>query len=112
VQSELAVRVSSWRSRIDPILAAEEDRSAFDIHDYGSKILERLQDTKQQPAEAAAAAAAAEKAAAEEAAEQQHRNDAAGAEAEVVDFKQVAGATDSFEVCRVFAAMLQLVNNR
>jgi hypothetical protein len=41
VQSELAVRVSSWRTRIDPILAAEEDRSAFDIHDYGTKIISR-----------------------------------------------------------------------
>jgi condensin-2 complex subunit H2 len=112
VQSELAVRVSSWRSRIDPILAAEEDRSAFDIHDYGSKILERLQETKPQPA-GAEAAAEAEVAAAEKAAEEQgQQNDAAGAEAEIVDFKQVAGATDSFEVCRLFAAMLQLVNNR
>jgi hypothetical protein len=113
VQSELAVRVSSWRSRIDPILAAEEDRSAFDIHDYGSKILTRLQDTKQQPEDNAAAAAA--EAAAKEAAEQleqQQQNDAAGGEPEIVDFKQVAGASDSFEVCRLFAAMLQLVNNR
>jgi hypothetical protein len=108
------VRVSSWRSRIDPILAAEEDRSAFDIHDYGSKILTRLQDTKQQPEDAAAAAAAAEEAAAQQAAEQlqQQQNDAAGGEPEIVDFKQVAGASDSFEVCRLFAAMLQLVNNR
>jgi hypothetical protein len=113
VQSELAVRVSSWRSRIDPILAAEEDRSAFDIHDYGSKILTRLQDTKQQPEDGTAAAAA--EAAAKEAAaqlEQQQQNDAAGGEPEIVDFKQVAGASDSFEVCRLFAAMLQLVNNR
>lgn len=105
VQSELAVRVSGWRSRIDPILAAEEDRSAFDIHTYGSKILERLQDTQPAAAEAEAAA--------EKAAEQQRQqNDAAGCEAEIVDFKQVAGASDSFEVCRLFAAMLQLVNNR
>jgi hypothetical protein len=110
VQSELAVRVSSWRSRIDPILAAEEDRSAFDIHDYGSKILTRLQDTKPEDAAAAAADAAAKEAA--EQLEQQQQIDAAGGEPEIVDFKQVAGASDSFEVCRLFAAMLQLVNNR
>lgn len=94
VQSELAVRVSGWRARIDPILAAEEDRSAFDIHDYGTKILDRLVDvteTKEQEQQ-----------------QQQQQSDAA----ENVDFKQVAAAQDSFEVCRLFAAMLQLVNNR
>jgi hypothetical protein len=39
-QSALAQRVSGWRSRIDPVLAAEEDRSAFDIHMYGTHILD------------------------------------------------------------------------
>ncbi|KAF8057098.1 rpsL [Scenedesmus sp. PABB004] len=92
VQSELAVRVSGWRARIDPILAAEEDRSAFDIHTYGTAILTGL--------------AAAAPAPGDDEGEQPPSGGAA------VDFKQVARAADSFEVCRLFAAMLQLVNNR
>lgn len=95
MQSELAVRVSGWRARIDPILAAEEDRSAFDIHDYGTKILDNLVEGTETDAP-----------------EQVQQPTAAAAESAVVDFKQVAAAQDSFEVCRLFAAMLQLVNNR
>eukprot|EP00879_Flechtneria_rotunda_P013631 GHRR01014238.1.p1 GENE.GHRR01014238.1~~GHRR01014238.1.p1 ORF type:complete len:328 (+),score=145.06 GHRR01014238.1:591-1574(+) len=89
VQSELAVRVSGWRARIDPILAAEEDRSAFDMHKYGTKLLDRLMEFKQVEVQ-----------------QQQQEQDI------VADFQQVAAAEDSFEVCRLFAAMLQLVNNR
>lgn len=44
-QSELAQRVSTWRQRIDPILRAEEDRSAFDIHTYGTHVLDRYKPT-------------------------------------------------------------------
>lgn len=96
--------MSTWRQRIDPILKAEEDRGAFDIHEYGTHIIGRLvdvtevndQDTTQAPEETAAAAAAG----------------GVSSSSDPADFAQVAGATDAFEVCRVFAAMLQLVNNR
>jgi hypothetical protein len=37
---------------------------------------------------------------------------AAAGSSGVADFVHVVGASDSFEVCRTFAAMLQLVNNR
>ena len=63
-------------------------------------ITQQQQEQEGGDQEAAAAAAAA--AAAGDAAQ---NNKAA-------DFAAVAGAADSFEVCRVFAAMLQLVNNR
>lgn len=76
------VRVSTWRQRIDPVLSAEEDRSAFDIHDYGGAILRPL-------------------------------GDASGDKPEdPVPFKQVVACSNRFEVARMFAAMLQLVNNR
>jgi len=102
-QSELAQRVSTWRQRIDPILKAEEDRSAFDIHTYGTRILERLVTvhTAEEEQEAAAAAAAAGS-----------NRGSNTSSSDAADFVEVAGASDSFEVCRVFAAMLQLVNNR
>lgn len=36
----------SWRSKIDPVLAAEESRSNFDIQQYGERILTRIQGNK------------------------------------------------------------------
>ncbi|KAI8476661.1 MAG: hypothetical protein J3K34DRAFT_516252 [Monoraphidium minutum] len=82
-QSDLQVRVATWRQRIDPVLSAEEDRSAFDIHDYGGAILTRLGGEEQ-----------------------------AASEEEAKPFRQVVACDNPFEVARMFAAMLQLVNNR
>ena len=36
--SDLACRVNKWRENIVPILEEEENRTAFDIHGYGSKV--------------------------------------------------------------------------
>jgi len=83
VESDLQVRVSTWRQRIDPVLSAEEDRSAFDIHDYGGAILERLDD-----------------------------NNIADNQTVAIPFQRVVACDNRFEVARMFAAMLQLVNNR
>lgn len=82
------VRVATWRQRIDPVLSAEEDRSAFDIHDYGGAILERLGGKNNEV-------------------EQQEARDG-----EAVLFQRVVACDNRFEVARMFAAMLQLVNNR
>ncbi|GAX84106.1 hypothetical protein CEUSTIGMA_g11529.t1 [Chlamydomonas eustigma] len=99
VQTELAQRVTTWRSRIDPVLKEEEFRQTFDLQHYGEKILGRLQEEGgligQQTAHSAAAVDAA-----------------AAAAAAVLDFSQVAGSELRFEVSRTFAAMLQLINNR
>lgn len=48
VQTELAQRVSSWRTRIDPVLKEEEVRHTFDLQMYGEKILGKLQSTSDQ----------------------------------------------------------------
>lgn len=42
VVTELAQRVGDWRSRIDPLLKAEESRASFDLQSYGEKILGKL----------------------------------------------------------------------
>jgi hypothetical protein len=89
------VRVSTWRQRIDPVLSAEEDRSAFDIHNYGGAILERL--------------------GAEEAHDGGGDNNRGSGDADAeapVPFQRVVACGNRFEVARMFAAMLQLVNNR
>jgi hypothetical protein len=96
-QSQLQVRVSTWRQRIDPVLAAEEERNAFDIHTYGSRLLDSL---------GTAVVTAAGDGAGEAAEEEE------AAAAAVPFARLVAAAHDRHEVSRTFAAMLQLVNNR
>eukprot|EP00775_Hariotina_reticulata_P013859 gene13859-13981_t len=97
-----------WRARIDPILAAEEDRTAFDIHDYGTKIISKLAELDVSKDKSPATLAASK---------QQHTNNSKAQRAaddsnDRAGFADVAAASNSFEVCRLFAAMLQLVNNR
>ncbi|XP_068083154.1 condensin-2 complex subunit H2 [Anabrus simplex] len=40
VQSDLAKRVNQWHESIRPVLEAAEKRGHFDIHEYGSRVLE------------------------------------------------------------------------
>jgi hypothetical protein len=40
--TDLAMRVRSWHERIAPKLEAVEKRGDFDIHNYGSKIIDRF----------------------------------------------------------------------
>ncbi|KXZ49628.1 hypothetical protein GPECTOR_20g485 [Gonium pectorale] len=100
VQSDLARRVSGWRNRIDPVLKAEESRSAFDIQDYGERILGRLSGLKITDA-------------GEDGAEREAQEPAAAAaEPPCVSFSKVAINLEKYEVSRMFSAMLQLINNR
>ncbi|KAF5840392.1 hypothetical protein DUNSADRAFT_16940 [Dunaliella salina] len=89
VQSELAQRVSGWRTKIDPVLKDEEGRSNFDIQMYAERIIKRLQDATHNAAEGSTSSS-------------QH----------VAGFEAVAKEDVSYEVSRTFAAMLQLINNR
>ncbi|ONK75006.1 uncharacterized protein A4U43_C03F12330 [Asparagus officinalis] len=41
-QTELATRVSTWKQRIEQTLEEQDTHSAFDIHQYGEMILDRL----------------------------------------------------------------------
>lgn len=112
VQSDLSRRVSSWRQRIGPMLQFEESRASFDIQDYGERLLGKLSDLKigdvHQPAKPPAPAKQRKdgKAAA---GGDVNAADAAGL---VTGFGTVAAGLQKFEVSRMFAAMLQLVNNR
>lgn len=44
--SDLTRRVNRWRTKISPVLVLEEERQTFDIHAYGSKILQAFTDTE------------------------------------------------------------------
>ncbi|KAG2437466.1 hypothetical protein HXX76_006116 [Chlamydomonas incerta] len=123
VQSDLARRVSSWRQRIDPVLQAEEARPAFDIQDYGERLLGRLSHLKitdgtspqaddGQEEEQRNDQAAQAQAAADAGADAAKADAAKAAAAAAVVFSVVARDLQKFEVSRMFSAMLQLINNR
>jgi len=82
--SELQQRVAGWRARIEPALAEQEARPAFDIHAVGAEVVGKL--------EAAAVAGGAP-------------------EALCVPFSRLMEGDPSFAVARAFSAMLQLVNS-
>lgn len=108
VQSDLAVRVSTWQQKIQPLLEEQDARPAFDIHAYGGQLLDRLEHLSlERPAKKPSAGAwcclldptllvthvccAARQAVPLE-----------------VAFSECA---TSYDVSRMFSSMLQLVNN-
>lgn len=103
-QTDLALRVSTWRHRIDPVLQMEEERHVFDIHEYGEKILERLthlniddDDRLAQETNKRQSAKSSE--------------NGRSTQGHAIDFHGVVQAIEKHEVSRSFAAMLQLINN-
>lgn len=38
-QLEMRKRVQAWHDNLRPILEEEEERTAFDIHEYGTRLL-------------------------------------------------------------------------
>ncbi|MED6154520.1 Condensin-2 complex subunit H2, partial [Stylosanthes scabra] len=41
-QTEMAVRVSTWKQRIENSLEEEDSHPPFDIQEYGARILDKL----------------------------------------------------------------------
>ncbi|KAF9622188.1 hypothetical protein IFM89_030046 [Coptis chinensis] len=41
-QTELATRVSTWKQRIESTLEEQDSRPPFDIHEYGTRVLDKL----------------------------------------------------------------------
>lgn len=101
VQSELATRVQTWKSRVDPSIAEQDAREQFDIHVYGSRVIGRLADNV---AATKAIAAPGDDSASDDDAEY----DAAAFE---MGFGDVVAGQEKWQVARMFASMLQLINN-
>ena len=84
VQTELAMRVSTWRNKMAPVLEEEDQRPEFDIHAYSERILNGLSAIgKSTPATP-------------------------------LQFKDVVSAAEAehrYDVPRMFSSMLQLINN-
>ncbi len=81
--TDLAKRVGRWHSSIRPRLEAVEKRERFDIHRYGSDILEKFPRSE--------------------------RGDAAQRKT-TVTFKDCVAGKDKEEVCRYFLSALMLAN--
>ena len=43
-EAQLSKRVMDWQRRLTPTLALEEERSSFNIHKYGEKILKSVKE--------------------------------------------------------------------
>jgi hypothetical protein len=91
-ETQLSRRISDWVSRIEPLLQEQDARPSFDIDAYSDKVLCR--------------------ASVEAMAEKQVKGAKAGAllSEACIPFEHVVSGEEPFEVCRVFAACLQLAN--
>lgn len=96
----LHARVSSWESRILPLLAEQEQRRQFDIAVYSQELLDRM--PAAEPPAAPPPSAAGRKRAEPE----------GGAAGRAVPFAELMSGQERHEVCRMFLAALQLANNR
>lgn len=88
-ESQLTQRVDQWQEKLEPLLAEEEARPEFDIHQYGRTVLESVGE-----------ALAMEKTAL-----------AVGEEPPaIVNFTNVTKDCANYQVCRYFLASLCLCN--
>jgi hypothetical protein len=92
-ESVLSKRVNDWTNRLEPILRAQEEAQAFDIHACSDEVLERLR------VKTDTACKHLELSGQEEMAKQP-----------IVGFADLAQGHDSAQVCRMFLACLQLAN--
>jgi len=81
-ETQLSRRVRQWQDKLEPKLEEEAQHTAFDIHSYGSDLLTRLADEKDEKEE----------------------------EEKELDFKELVADQPRYEVCRYFLAALQLAN--
>ena len=107
-ESGITRRVMDWQRRMEPILAHEETRPSFDIHEYGDHVLDTLEATVDGDGDAAEEEDDAPDP--DVAMEGMDEEEDAGAPARLVAFDRVVGGMPAEEVCRLFLATLQLAN--
>ena len=86
-ETQLTQRVDQWQEKLEPILAAEEQRPEFDIHEYGRTVLSSVGDVLGHD-------------------KVKGVNDSA----KFVNFDQVTKGCPNYQVCRYFLASLCLCN--
>ena len=100
-ETQLSRRVAEWTQRLEPILQQQEEAEQFDIHEYCEHFLTEVDD-----------AVARHSNQGEEEENRHDENNTANDCGEVTEigFSEVASGKSSAEVCRIFLACLQLVN--
>ena len=93
----LAARVSAWKGKVEPAIEESNAHPSFDIHAYGESVVARMQKREQEM----------EARRGEEGEEEGEGEGEGGAHA----FGHLVSSNPKFEICRVFAAILQLVND-
>ena len=92
-ETQLSKRVAEWTQRLEPILQQQEEAPQFDIHDYCATFLEDVCDAE------------------EEQQQLLEQEDYEGEDMQDgVSFGEVVSGKSSGEVCRIFLACLQLIN--
>lgn len=89
--TQLTQRVDKWQEKLEPLLAEEEERPEFDIHEYGRTILTSVEGVLEK--ERASLGPSDEK-----------------VSNTTVDFVQVTKDLANYQVCRYFLASLCLCN--
>lgn len=91
-ESRLSNRVAEWQDRLEPLLEEQEHREKFDIHQYGSRIIDRIV------------------AEIDELNLDDYDGDDDDATKREVDFNDVTSGFEAPDVARVFLSTLQLAN--
>ena len=86
-ETKLSQRVGHWQDRLVPLLEEEERRPVFDIHEYGQKVVESMQENIQN-----------------------HKTKNME-EKPLVRFQELTRNCPDHEVCRMFLATLSLANS-
>jgi len=96
-ETQLSRRVGDWQSKLSPILEQEEQRPEFDIHVYGDRIMQTVEDEIDR----------------KKADSGQLKLSAKGSSSptNVVDFRAVTEDSEDYEVCRLFLSSLMLCNS-
>jgi condensin-2 complex subunit H2 len=97
VETHLNQRVNQWQSRLKPLLDEEENRTSFDIHEYGAVVVDFMETKSKILID-----------------QQTGKSDVAATEVvtkSFVDFRDISRNCEQYEVCRMFLASLSLCNS-
>lgn len=81
IQTNLSRRVASWQLKLEPILEEQSQRPPFDINKYGDDVLNVVHEKR------------------------------AKEKTEKLPFEEIVCGRETYDVCRMFLASLQLVSN-
>ena len=95
IETQLSARVTDWQGRLRSILDEESIRPHFDIHEYGSKIINRAKVEIQRKSHEKKGIAHQSKDTSDK----------------LVDFNSITKSCEHYEVCRLFLSSLMLCNS-